>query len=310
MKILVSYLGAVAFAVLSLLLVFPPDYFFFSNLQAFALPFAVIYFLIAFCIFLFRKVRIYKLIFISCLLGSVLISSLFIPYLLVYHYVTAKNEDNNFSVGNFNIWYENPKKLATIEKILEANVDLLGLEEISTVWNTLLQQHLAKKYPYHFSIPIDDSYFGIAVFSKYPFKKIAQHDWAGYAGIAGVVSAPFGEVAFAVTHFAVPKESYRYEIRKLQFLEVADYLNKHQDYKIALGDFNTVSWSMEVTQFQHNANLKDSRKGIAPTFPASLPMIPLDYVFYSPNFQCIDFETIKTHSDHLGIVARFSSSKR
>lgn len=300
--------------VLAIVITFPPDYFFFSNLQAFAFPFAIGCFLLIFSVFgvkliakkyqLSHKILNNNELATIGVIGFLLTSSLFYP-LFSTSEISASN--TIFTVGNFNIWYENPNPLATINQILASEADLIGLEEVNTTWDSLLQKHLSQKYPHYLSIPIDESYFGIAVFSKYPLKKVAQKNWASYAGIVGVVDAPFGEVAFAITHFAVPKEQYRYKIRQLQFLELADYLNQFEGYKVAIGDFNTASWAKEIGTFKENTGLLDSRKGIAPTFTASFPIIPLDHIFYSSAFKCIDFQTIKTNSDHFGVIAKLGN---
>ena len=101
--------------------------------------------------------------------------------------------------------------------------------------------------------------------------------------------------------------------RNAHLHEMSQYLKSVDGPVLAIGDFNAVPWNDDIQLLQATAELKDSRKGLAPTFPSWgwFLQVPIDYIFHSDDLACVQFETIKsTSSDHFGIVGAYEVKRK
>ena len=105
-----------------------------------------------------------------------------------------------------------------------------------------------------------------------------------------------------------PESYHNCILRDEQIISIAKYLDSIPSPKFTIGDYNCVPWDVSIINFKKQSQLQDSRKSLCASFPAFFPpaMIPLDYIFYSKDVECIEFKTIDNgDSDHKGIVGKY-----
>lgn len=302
--------GASLLLVFALLIRFPLDYFLFDIAHSFAIQIVVLYLCIAILSFIWQK----KWLLAGSLTGSVLIATLFIQWFWQNHpnpskVKTAKHA--TFKVAHFNVWRENTHHQDVIKVAENTEADIISFEEINDRWWEALQKGLEKTYPHWYVITRDDN-FGIALFSKYPLSNTKETYFSDVPSITTTIKASFGNLHWVSSHVLPPKNNDWYHRRNHDLIEIAKYMKGKKGYKLAVGDYNIVSWSPVLQKFKKAANLIDSRREFSPSYPAWswLLGVPIDHIFHSPNIRCLKFgTTTSTPSDHWGIVGTYQISK-
>lgn len=96
--------------------------------------------------------------------------------------------------------------------------------------------------------------------------------------------------------------------RAAQTETVAEFIRNSPYPVIFTGDFNDtpVSYSYRQIANELDDTFVDAGSGLGQTHSQMLPMLRIDYIFHSKEFQTIENKTIdKDYSDHFPIVARF-----
>ena len=104
------------------------------------------------------------------------------------------------------------------------------------------------------------------------------------------------------------KMKHAYIKRAVQTERVAEYIRNSPYPVIFTGDFNDTPVSYSYRQIANvlDDTFVDAGKGLGQTHSQMLPMLRIDYIFHSKEFQTIEHKTIdKDYSDHFPIVARF-----
>jgi endonuclease/exonuclease/phosphatase (EEP) superfamily protein YafD len=210
-------------------------------------------------------------------------------------------------IACFNVVMTNTNYDATIQSALSTQADFIVFEEIYENWAKELEEKLKDQYPYYKLVPQNNLY-GIGVFSKYPLENIEIFNFGNVPSIRADIRIHHSLITTISSHLGSPGSYGGYAVRNKQLLDITNYLDTISSLKLAIGDYNATPWDECIINFKNQTQLMDSRKNLSPTFPTIFApaLIPLDYIFHSKEFECIEFKTIDNgDSDHKGIVGKY-----
>ena len=223
-----------------------------------------------------------------------------------------------FTVAHFNVLATNRQYDPVIEQALASEADLLSFQEVAPHWADQLTQRLRDTYPYYHVVTDPWDTRGMAVFSRYPLKNVQTHYWTKSPNITGDIdlssrvasNEKSGDtlVHFVASHTLSPRSESRYRRRNEQIRHITDYLKSVEGPVLAIGDYNAVPWNRSIVAMKQEAQVFDSRQKFTSTYPARLRGggLPIDYVFHSEDFACLDFYAVSAEgSDHRGVVGRY-----
>ncbi|MGB3777327.1 MAG: endonuclease/exonuclease/phosphatase family protein [Tunicatimonas sp.] len=228
-----------------------------------------------------------------------------------------------FTVAHFNVLANNRQYDPVIRQALASKADLLSFQEVAPHWADELTQRLRDAYPYYHVVTDPWDTRGIAIFSRYPLRNVQTHYWSKSPNITGDIELS-GRVAqdqkkgensggdtlvhFVASHTLSPRSESRYRRRNQQIRHIADYLKSVEGPVLAIGDYNAVPWNPSIVAMKQQGQVFDSRQNFTSTYPARLQGggLPIDYVFHSEDFTCLDFYAVSAEgSDHRGVVGRY-----
>lgn len=189
--------------------------------------------------------------------------------------------------------------------------DLVMLQEVSPDWLVALDE-LRSDYPYSYAEAREGN-FGIALFSRVPFRSVSHFDSPpfGYPTIVASLDIDGQILHFIGTHPMIPISSDFYDARNEQLAGVAELLGKQAEPKILVGDLNLSQWDINYNVLAQRAGVRNARKGfgIVPTWPVFMPfaMIPIDHVLVSESISVTGvYSGPRIGSDHLPLVVTFT----
>lgn len=254
-----------------------------------------------------------------CLFSVILNSASVIPWffsgnsgtLLNYASNAGHIQGESLKILLANVHAENRNYSALVSLAEKEMPHIVILQEVNSDWMKGITQ-LGNDFPYVISKPRED-YFGIAMFSRIPFRK-ADIVFPGKAGMPAIIAdMEFRGKMFSVlgVHVFPPASELLFELRNEQLDRVSDIVTGRPYPVIVAGDLNITMWSSYYKKMVTSAGLKNARQGfgILPSWPVMIPfmMIPIDHVLCSSGFDVIDIRTSeKTGSDHLPVVATFA----
>lgn len=164
------------------------------------------------------------------------------------------------SFMTFNVWKDNDRFYQTIDYIRKHQPDVVGLIEVSHVFDQELQQ-LKDLYPYYTSLP-EEGRFGLALMSKFPFKGARQSEL--YRFIEPVIAVevyPNGihnkPLHLLLFHPRPPINAAFTESRNHDFESLSLWLHtKGGDPILVMGDFNATIWSTALQNLIQEHDLK------------------------------------------------------
>lgn len=210
-------------------------------------------------------------------------------------------------VVQHNVSDENRDPAGTARALIEADADLVALEELVVPRLAVYEKALAPDYPHHVVRGT------VGLWSKYPLsgerlvdiKPPAIADgWS--RGVRAVVHSPYGEVAAYVAHLP----SVRVGAGGLASAardESAELLGRALDGErvdtvILLGDLNAAVEDRGLSPLTSRLNVAE--RGFAFSFPAAFPLARIDHVM-ARSATVGHIRTLPaTGSDHLPVVAR------
>jgi endonuclease/exonuclease/phosphatase (EEP) superfamily protein YafD len=306
-------LAAFGLALSSLAFVLPAWFYELDLLQSFAAHALVGYLLLAALFLLIRAKR-----WALGAGGAVALLALSLHSYILPPALPPSADGHPFTVAHFNVLASNRQYDAVIKQALASQADLLSFQEVAPHWADQLTQRLRDAYPYYRveTDPWDTR--GIAIFSRYPLRNVQTHYWVKLPNITGDIDlsdqVAFNEksgdtlIHFVASHALSPRSESRYRRRNEQIRHIADYLKSVKGPVLAIGDYNAVPWNRSIVAMKQKAQLHDSRQMFTSTYPARLQGVglPIDYVFHSEDFACLDFYAVSAEgSDHRGVVGRY-----
>jgi endonuclease/exonuclease/phosphatase (EEP) superfamily protein YafD len=206
---------------------------------------------------------------------------------------------------NVNLW--NSQYDLVKQSIRDANPDVVVLEEVSSEWMRQLAE-IVEIYPHREIRPREDC-FGIAMLSKYPFKK-SGIEYLGTAGVPSVfaeVDVDGKSVLVLGTHPLPPSGPDHARLRNEQLAAISAFLQDVKLPVILLGDLNATPWCPYFRKLLSNTGLKDTGRGygVQPTWPSHNPLlrIPIDHCLVSQGIVVTHREVGPyTGSDHYPLI--------
>ena len=293
----------------ALLCIFQPEYHSLRVFTRFAPQITIVYWLLGLGFLAIKQARLTMVSFICCGFLCLFLKG-------VSNSKVEKLQQTNalhISVAQINISLSSSSYSETLESMKKTGADVLSIQEVDFEWSRRLKDSLSSLYPYSCRVERADVY-GIELFSKYPF---ATCDTFYSEDIPNLVislkktpsSRPFYILS---TYVAPPLFTSAYHVMQKQMHIIAEHVKCITDPLITVGDYNIESSSWEMRQFKQEAGLLASRRGFIPTRKDGhfdLTEVPTDYILFTPQLECIYFESIIGKKDeHLGISGTYQLS--
>lgn len=216
---------------------------------------------------------------------------------------------SDVKIGHLNVLKFNRSHLEVIENIQEdfKEYDILSFQEVDNHWNTDLLTAFEESHPYIISEPRENCY-GLLVMSKLP---IMDDE------VIAVQHIPYIKAKFSLgsnetidgifMHTRAPMSQKKHLLRNKQMESLQQYTDS---VDFIVGDFNAVPWDEHILRLKMELGVEDARNGFSGTFPSYSPFkIPIDFIFYSKNWKCTNFQILDAlSSDHKAITASFNKS--
>ncbi len=209
-------------------------------------------------------------------------------------------------VANYNVSNAINNIDTLIAGIANSEADLLSIQEVNPVLDSIFRNRLVKKFPNIYSYKSAD-FYGMMILSKYPFGKADTFSYRGIPNMIGCINIEKEKckLHFISSYLLPPFNAQTYEIMRGHLGTIAYKSKEINAPLVVLGTFNTVPWSREIQDFKSIGELSDSRIGFAPTYPNNAPamlQVPYDHIFHSQYLACTEFETVTTKATkHTGI---------
>ncbi len=194
------------------------------------------------------------------------------------------------------------------DTIIDRNPDFVVLLEV-TPWLLDRLADLAGRYPYRAAAPREDN-FGIAFLSRRPFLR-ADVVRLGAPGLPSII-AEFADdqrgFTLLSTHPLPPIGAEQARERNDQLAQLAQLTRQTRHPLLLLGDLNTSPWSPYFEQLLAESGLRDSGRGILPSWPVGWPplWIPIDHALFSAGIRIRHRETgPDLGSDHYPVIVDF-----
>lgn len=217
------------------------------------------------------------------------------------------SDADDLVVVQHNVSDENPDPEGTARALIEAEPDLIALEELVPPALSVYEKTLAADYPHH---AVEGT---VGLWSKYPLSDARMLDIApggigeGWKrGLRAEVRAPQGEFAAYVAHLPSIRvrasglaAAWRNESAGLLGKAVAA---EKLDRIVLMGDLNSTVDDRGLAPVTSRMNVAE--RGFALSFPETFPVARIDQVM-ARGARVIDIRTLPaTPSDHLPVAAR------
>ena len=224
-----------------------------------------------------------------------------------------------------NVYGYNPHPEAVARAIIVANVDIVGIQELSPEMAAVLSEQLQALYPHQVLAP-QVGVTGLGVFSRYPLALTGETLPGQWLGAPQLLTVDFAGTAVMLlnVHTFPPAllpgaaQARRAAARTQQTAAIADFAAAHSGPLIVLGDFNDVPQSsayITLTSVLADA-WREAGWGLGHTFPALDGPLPswwfrIDYIFYSAHWQAVTAELgpWDGYSDHRPVVATLALTR-
>lgn len=208
-------------------------------------------------------------------------------------------------VLSHNVDAANPDPQRTAQDLLEADADVMALEEITAADMKIYKAAFAKDYPYEVSRDT------VALWSKFPVEESKSVD-VGFKwtrALRAEVSTPEGKVAVYVAHLASVRvgasgftSDQRNDTIKALGRQIAD---EKLAGVVVMGDFNGTATDRSLAPL--TAGLRSAQGaagyGFGFTWPAKFPMARIDHIMVRGVTPTKAWVMSNTGSDHRPVVA-------
>lgn len=235
-------------------------------------------------------------------------------------------EGKEIKLMTYNLLFSNKNHSKSLNKIKNANPDILLLQEFTYGWQSDIDSAFGEKYTYKYLIP-DNGTSGLAIYSTYPLsnKKIFYDGSRFPVGLLAHVKIGEKKILLANAHFFSPapafenpKKFYRlysknYHQRVGQYNNLNKLITKEAkgtSAQIFAGDLNT----MHSEPLYHDIlkdwedQFRETGTGLGKTFPRNrfIPaFVTLDYIFTKGRAKSTRYKIVEGgSSDHLAQFAK------
>ena len=225
----------------------------------------------------------------------------------------TKMSTHSKSLANLNLYSLNKDAKSTLDEIKNLDADVICFQEYNKFWQGQLSK--LNQFPYRVE-KVQEGHFGIAIYSKIPFKKQEIIDFAD--GWFPSIWVEFDElleepIGILNTHIEPPIGRRAHDFRVKHYANMTKFLKARNCEYILTGDLNTTPYSYHLKNLIEDLSLQNSRSyslGTGATWPSVLGMfgIPIDHILGTKQIKFHDLiYGNKTGSDHLGLLVDFST---
>lgn len=211
----------------------------------------------------------------------------------------------SLSVAHMNVWQPNTSRQRAIESALATRADVLSVQEVDRIWAGALVNGLSRRFPYHRLVP-DPSCYGIALFSRFPFRSVAIRHASGTPFVDAVIRVNGDPVRVLAVHAPSPTSYAQFRRRNAQLGTLAEEIRAMDLPTVVVGDLNTVHWDPEFVRMCTRSGAVPVTGPEVRTWPTLGPMalIPLDHVLIAGGITAEHVNTFEIPgSDHRGLVS-------
>lgn len=273
-------------------------------------------------------------------LAAGMVSPIVIAFALIYgarflpKSLPEPEESETFTLLSYNIKGGNHNDHAFLTVIIQADADVILLQELSGFHENIFATRLQNLYPYQALHPTDDTTAGQGILSRYPISDSVfwEYDWVKFSlgHQRAVVEINGEDVVIYNVHPTHPggsgDKAESFDMRNREISDITARAAAEVDPVIIAGDFNMSDMSdayREISSqfsdayriagfgmgFTHPDHVKgNSYEHILPANTPLPLLVRLDYVFYSPHFQAINAKVWHESggSDHRPILVQMA----
>jgi endonuclease/exonuclease/phosphatase (EEP) superfamily protein YafD len=210
-----------------------------------------------------------------------------------------------------NVLASNRNHEAVLQFVHETHPDFVLFLEVNQRWAEQLHK-LDAEYPHSHTFA-QEGHFGMAFYSRIPFKKVEVTDPTD--GRTSCFVVHFSESGknwtFLGAHPASPSRARYSDDRNRELMYLANLARSERQPVMLMGDLNITPWSPYFGDLLRESGLCDSRQGqgVQASFPAWYPvvLIPIDHCLASPDITIHERQVgASVGSDHYPIIVDFS----
>ncbi len=208
-----------------------------------------------------------------------------------------------------NLLMINPDPRPIIDELIEADADLVLLQEYSPLWQDALRKQSAMSgHPRRTGVVREDS-FGTAIFSSLPLSQAEVWDVHGLPMTRAFLKFAGQEILVINVHPLPPRTDDYTQVWNKQMNLLVETVKTSTTPLVLAGDFNATQHALWYKRLLE-AGLTDCHRatgrGFATTFPNGvfpLPPLRLDHVLVSKELRCVEIKEGKgRHSDHKPLI--------
>lgn len=248
-------------------------------------------------VLLMALIRFSALSAVGFLVPAVVWAGMFGPPLLP----GGDDKSSDLTVATQNVGARLPQPTATARNIIEADPDILTIQELESLSGKIIHEELDSAFPH--SRVVDT----IGVWSKWPISKPEEVDlglqWP--RAFASTISTDHGDIRFYAVHMPSVRPGHE-AMRNAAMRRLATTVSADPaEHVIVAGDLNTASSDRKFSTLV--PPLKDTRTeargGFGFTWPGVFPVTRLDHILYR-GFDATSDEVLgRGTSDHRAVVA-------
>ncbi|HMX86342.1 MAG TPA: hypothetical protein PKN57_12290 [Saprospiraceae bacterium] len=219
-----------------------------------------------------------------------------------------KSFDSTLNIAYLKLAVVDTNKMKLYD-VLKYDPDIICLSKPDSIDTSKLFKSIKGNYPY--SVRFRGSSMNQVVFSKFPFITADTILLGGDPqALYSIKFSGYKENVYILNTFlrnsidGTRSTTYQYDLGRLIVM-----LRPVNSPLIVVGDFDMVSWSGELSYFKKTLGLEDSRRAFYPSLP-NLFETPKDHVFYSGQFNCVDFHEFRDINGlHVGLSSEFQMKR-
>lgn len=293
----------------SILFLFPPNYFFLRQVSGYTVHWMFICLIIGIiALFINHERLLYVCFFSTGIIAFFLMNSFNTDLKLA-----NMNNPSSVSILFANLTLSGDEENATFNTIFNNDADIIILEELTPDKIELLRK-VRYRYPYQSMLPRIDP-LGKAVISKFEMYQESSFGIFGNPILnIGIINYMNDSFKILVSNSLPPITLNSYK-KINQFLDsLATKINMDYGYLLLAANFNLVPWSKELRNFRLKSDLvasrRDNNEGITNNNAFGFLNTPNNEIFYSKNLECSVLNVLKdSNKNAFGLFGRYQKRK-